>query len=139
MKRVEAKYLASGQANTLTSVVSVICPAAGLKAALTQSPEQSRMDVLAAMQAEAIAHLEIAPHADAVITAQRMSDGTDLGERLAAHDLQESRRLDREERVDDAPVQKTPDARKPAAKYVAPVKKDQKPEPARKRKPGEPK
>ena len=38
-KRIEAKYLASGFDNTLTSVVSVICPTSGLKAAAAAHPE----------------------------------------------------------------------------------------------------
>lgn len=38
-KRVEIRYLASGQANTLPSVVTVACPTAGLRAALEQSPD----------------------------------------------------------------------------------------------------
>jgi pyruvate/2-oxoglutarate dehydrogenase complex dihydrolipoamide acyltransferase (E2) component len=39
MKRVEAKYLAWSQQNTLTSVVSVLCPTSGLKAAAALHPE----------------------------------------------------------------------------------------------------
>jgi pyruvate/2-oxoglutarate dehydrogenase complex dihydrolipoamide acyltransferase (E2) component len=38
-KRVEIKYLASGAAHTLASVVTVPCPAAGLRAALAHLPE----------------------------------------------------------------------------------------------------
>ncbi len=38
LKRVEIKYLASGSAFTLASVVTVPCPVAGLRAAVDQSP-----------------------------------------------------------------------------------------------------
>ncbi|MBL9202216.1 MAG: 2-oxo acid dehydrogenase subunit E2 [Opitutaceae bacterium] len=38
LKRVEIKYLASGSAFTLASVVTVPCPVAGLRAAVEQSP-----------------------------------------------------------------------------------------------------
>jgi pyruvate/2-oxoglutarate dehydrogenase complex dihydrolipoamide acyltransferase (E2) component len=39
MKRIEAKYLASGRDHTLSSSVTVICPTAGLKAAVKLLPE----------------------------------------------------------------------------------------------------
>jgi hypothetical protein len=110
---------------------------AGLKAALTETPQQKRMDALAAMQAEALARLEIAPHADQVGAAQRATEHVDEGERYAARDLQEERRLDREEKAPVTEAGKKADARRPAEKYVAPAKKPAAKEPAPKRKPGE--
>lgn len=41
-KRVEGRYLASGAEHTLASVVSVLCPAAGLNAALKLQPDLGR-------------------------------------------------------------------------------------------------
>jgi hypothetical protein len=111
--------------------------AASLKAALTESPAQKRMDVLAALQAEALARLEIAPHADQVGAAQRATDHVDEGERADGRDLAEGRRLDQEEKVPDAPAAKKADARRPAEKYVAPARKPAAEEPARRRRPGE--
>jgi pyruvate/2-oxoglutarate dehydrogenase complex dihydrolipoamide acyltransferase (E2) component len=42
IKQLEAKYLSSGFHNTLTSVITVSCPAAGLKAAAKLQPELGR-------------------------------------------------------------------------------------------------
>jgi pyruvate/2-oxoglutarate dehydrogenase complex dihydrolipoamide acyltransferase (E2) component len=39
MKRIEAKYLSSGLHHTLASVVTIMCPTSGLKAAASQHPE----------------------------------------------------------------------------------------------------
>lgn len=99
--------------------------AAGLRSALTESPDQRRLDVMAALQAEAFARLELSPqpHADAVLASQRASEGTNANPQGAAEmrDIARERRIEGEQ-VDPA-QQRRKEALRPAPDWVAPKEK----------------
>jgi hypothetical protein len=96
--------------------------AAAFQAVLGEHPEDRRMGVMAAMQAEALARLEIAPHADQVQAGQRASDASDPAARAADKDIGETRYRDLANR--DPEIERgRPGALRPAPDRVAPAEK----------------
>lgn len=76
--------------------------------AIDQVEHGDRVGALAAMQAEALARLELAPHVDAVNAAQRAADGLDV-------DAQIERRVEHDEKHFDGQLQNREQQRAPDA------------------------
>lgn len=96
--------------------------AAAIKQALTESPDDIRMDTFTAMQEEAFAHLEIPIVADNAAAAQRASDASDPGGKIVAKELHDARHFEGVEKDPDAA--RKPDATRPAPDRIAPSEKE---------------
>ncbi|GIW71470.1 MAG: hypothetical protein KatS3mg102_1012 [Planctomycetota bacterium] len=90
--------------------------AAGLGAVLRQSPEERRLEIMAAMQADALARLEIPEHADQLVAQVRAGEQLDLDARLARLEEGLARRQERE--ATEREMQKRPETIGKADDYV---------------------